>query len=194
MAIDQARFVLLLVAFALGAASEDSIGLGIGVQNLPDLFFLHGCVVMRLEDATKHSSDGHLRGSANNVAIVAPVLGESLLDERAPQRRVVAHAREHSAFLAVRVDVNWQVVVNDDSVRDSESEEVEAVDAGLVQIVFLLQEDLLHAAWLLSNSRDGCEEPAVAKATLVDIIGADAIAKQSPAREDVLSAGPLKID
>ena len=76
--------------------------------------------------------------------------------------------------------------------RYTESKEVEAVDTGLIKIVFILQEDLFHAARLFSDSRDGCKEPAVAEASLIDIVGADAFAKQRPAGEDVLCSGPLK--
>jgi len=127
------------------------------------------------------------------MAVVAPVFSEGFLDYGTPESTVIAQIGEDSLLLGGVLPglFQGQVVVNDDGVLLAESVELESVDASLVQLVVLVEEDSIHAAGLFSDGRDGGEEPAVAEATLVDIVRRDAITEQRFVGESRLSARPL---
>ena len=99
---------------------------------------------------------------------------------------------EDRALVAFPVLLNRQVVVDNNSVLDTERVEVEAVDTSRVQVVSSVEEDLLHAAGLLGDSRDSSQEPAVSQASLIDVVGGDAVAEERLVREGLLGTNPLR--
>ena len=85
------------------------------------------------------------------MSIVAPVLRKSFLDEGAPKRVVIADLREDCCLPSSARLLKRQEVIDDYGVRNAETVELKAVHTSSVQIVLLIEEDLLHAARLLSD-------------------------------------------
>ena len=43
--------------------------------------------------------------------------------------------------------LKWKIVVNNDCVRNAEGVQVYSIDAVLANLIFRIEEDILHSAW-----------------------------------------------
>jgi len=80
-------------------------------------------------------------------------------------------------------------------VRDTESVEVDSVDACSIQLRLLVQEHSLDAAGVFSKSGCSCKEPAVAKLALFEVVGADTVGAPKVVvgiSEQILGSPPLE--
>ena len=130
--------------------------------------------------------------TADNMSVVAMVLGECLLENGSPCRAVRAKLRENSVVSSIPL-FGWNEVIHNDGVRDTKSVEVDSIDAVGAQLAIIFDEEILDAAWLLREGSNGRKEPAVADSSLTDIVRLDAIRSEERASsEEISNSGPLK--
>ena len=130
--------------------------------------------------------------TADNMSVVAVVLGECLLKNWSPGRAVWAKLRENGVVGSIPL-FGWNEVIHNDSVRNTKSVEVDSIDAVGTQLTIVFEEDILDAAWLLREGSDGRKEPAVANSSLTDIVRLDAIRSEERATsEEVTNSVPQK--
>ena len=114
------------------------------------------------------SSDSLVAVATGEMFVVSVVLGPGLLHDGHPKTLVFAMRSHRGLAFKER-----KVVVDNDSVRQAHSEEVHAVDTIVAELV--VNEELLNAAWFLSNGGGTGKEPAVAKRTLNNVSWHDAL-------------------
>lgn len=150
-------------------------------------------VVVDVERSIAHGAGSDSCVAADDVLVVTVILGEGFLDDGNPEGTFIAlfspitEASEEGIALAVQ----RKVVINDDGVRNTESEEVHSVDAVWAKLVCIVEEHFLNSAWDLCHCGAGRQEPAVAESSLLNVIGVHTIGtKKGMVREGVLGPGP----
>ena len=96
---------------------------------------------------TAEGSSRHSRVSALNVIVVAVYLGEGLFENRSPNGIIETDFGENSIVSAILVIRHWNVIVDDDSMRNTKSIEIHSVDTVRAHFVVLVDKDALDAAW-----------------------------------------------
>ena len=87
------------------------------------------------------------------MVVVSVELCESFFEDRTPNSSIFSDLGvECAAFCAL---LQRQVIVDDNCVRDTKGIEVYSVDADLADLVYVVEEDLLHATRVLSDGRGG---------------------------------------
>lgn len=131
-----------------------------------------------------------MRESARGVLVVAPVLGEGFLDECAPEGTIVTSMTKEG-IVSTTPCPSGHVVIDDNSVRNTERIELDSVDSFVVHSIVCVEENFLDAAFLLGEAGSSRLEPAVAECTLVDVGQLDAVrSEQCTVRESFLSSLP----
>ena len=102
-----------------------------------------------------------------HVPVIACQLGYSLLENRAPQCFVRADLGKKQAVPVIE----RKLIVHIGSERDTQSVQVDSVDAGLASSSVV--ENFMDAFRILRESTEGDHDPAVADATLGDVVRRD---------------------
>lgn len=188
VAVSETVRVGIIVVARAGGTGADHGMLGINCdQSVPKVIGGDLILGVLFPGAAEESAGSVMRQATNKMDVVTPVLGESLLNDGAPHGAVRARRSKHGATPASE----GQVVVDHHSVGDSESVELDSVDAIVVQLVGCVHEDLLNSAFFLSSRSSGGHEPAVADGALVDIVERVATAEKFVVGEGILSSLPL---
>ena len=103
------------------------------------------------------------------------ILGKSLFENRHPERAVLTRMSKQS-FTGLLVQ--WQEVIDNNSMGNSKSMEVYGIDTLSIKLIFCVEENFFEFAREFSNGRCCRQKPAVTKATLTDIIGTDSVTKE----------------
>ena len=111
--------------------------------------------------------DGGCRIAADDVFVVAMVLGKGFLEDRAIDRFIFA-CRSVQCMVVVARLLKWEIVVDNDSVRDAEGVELHGVDAVCAHL--FVHENFLHAASFFGKGRSSRNEPAVADCSLTHVL------------------------
>ena len=191
MAVREAILMLhIVVAFTRSACLNDGI-FGISFDKLvPEIFHREIYSIDLFPGATKYGA-GSIGGVTTlNTVVGTPVLGEGLLEDRAPHGVVITILGKVGVAIPGR-----DLVIDDNGVGDTERVEVDGVDTiVLAEITLIAEEDLLHAVSLLSDGRDSGHEPAVADRALDDIVERDTITEERLALEAFSGdTSPLKL-
>ena len=97
---------------------------------------------------TSESADCLRWVTANDVLVVAVVLGKGFLEDGSPDCSIRANA----GILGLAISIQGQVIIDDDCVRDAEGVEVDTVDTHWADFIHVVEENPFHAARVL---RDG---------------------------------------
>lgn len=187
--VGEASLVNVVVGLTRSSKLNDVV-LAVVLQNLPPKLVSRSVLNdEQVEGATGEVPSGEARVSAVNVLVGTHQLGESLLQKGAVKCLVFADVCEES----VRAVVERQVVVNNHGVRNTKGVEVHTVDACIVKLV--IYEDALEATRDFRDGRGAAHEPAVAEATLLDIIRMDTLGAEErvSTREGFRYTFPLNV-
>ena len=97
--------------------------------------------------------------AANDVFVVAMVLGKGFLEDGTIDRFIPTWLGVQSMVFIIPF-LKWEIVIDNDCVRDTKGVELDGVDTVVAYIV--VQEDLLEAASFFGKGRSSGNEPAVA--------------------------------
>jgi hypothetical protein len=122
-------------------------------QLLPERIISFFVVINRFIRAAVEGPDGLGGVTANDVLVVAVVLGEGFLDDRTNDGFVWSNLSIDCSEFAIPSCLKREHVVDNDCVGDAEGVELKSVDSGVAYFVLLVQEDLLHAAWDFGQGR-----------------------------------------
>jgi len=189
MAVVETISVLVGIATSRGAKGHHVVG-AIVLENLVPQSISSDFIVLHSFGWTTLDALDALHGVASDkMLVVAVELGKALLVDGAPDGLVSTDISKVGFGTIQR-----EVVIDNDSVRDSEGVEVHRIDALSVENVLRVDEKLLDAAFLLSNSGGCGERPAVAKLTLDNIVGGGAITENLVASERLGGSLPLVVN
>ena len=142
--------LLRVIAVACGSTSHDVSVFVSFFKPVPEAVNVDAIHVVCSFDSrrTSESADCLRWVTADDVLVVAVVLGEGFLEDGSPDCSIRANA----GVLGLAICVKGQVIIDDDCVRDAEGVEVDSVDTHRVDFVHIVEEDLFHATRVL---RDG---------------------------------------
>ncbi len=156
VALMKTIFVLSFVTASWGAAG-DNVAVSISfAELLPDcvlVCFLEGVEIFpwgAIDLIDAHSSVTRL-----NMEIVAVSFGECLLQDGHPDGSIFSKLGEGRSVDLLTLFILFDgrnSVVDNDSVGDTETHEVDSVDARFVELSLHVEEDFLHARGCLSDS------------------------------------------
>ena len=111
--------------------------------------------------------DGRCRIAADDVFVVAMVLGKGFLEDGTIDRFIFTYQSVQS--MVIRAELfNWKIVVDNDCVRDSKGVKLHGVDAVGAQL--FVHEHFLQAAGFFGKGRSRRNEPAVADCSLTHVL------------------------
>ena len=173
MVVGEALNACIEMARAGSSSLEDVIFGVVFLQKGPQLISSHFTVPDIVEGGSGEGSDGIVRVATDDVLVVSVVLGEGLLEDGTPEA-LILRDRGKEGSVSTAIIIKRKVVVDNDCVGQAEGVEVYSVDAVGTDGVIRVEENLLHAAWNLSENRSARHEPAVADGALADIFVSDA--------------------
>ncbi len=138
------------VVATMGSGCHDIVG-GIMFQDLlPEFVWILAVKAIDFKGGRPIDViDGSWGVASINVGVVAVKLGKSFFQDLHPHAVIAGDLAEGRHGLAVPLEVR-NVVIDDDSVRDTKSPQVDTIDASIVKIGTVVEEDFFHALGLFS--------------------------------------------
>ena len=179
VALDKSIVVLYIIVASWGSSHEDVTLVGVLSKLSPVsgpgllVVFMPGDVLW----VVAHCAGGSSGVSTNDMLVVSMVLRESFLHNRHPEGTCITSVCVYSEASEVGVThvVKGEIVVDDDGVGHAEGVEVDSVDAIGADLIRAVEEHFFDRAWDLCHSGARGKEPAVAKSSLLDIVGVNSI-------------------
>ena len=179
VALDKAIRVHISIAASWGSSHEDVALVGVFRKLSPvsGLRFVVGRMIGDVLGVVAHCAGGSSGVSTNDMLVVSMVLRESFLHNRHPEGTCITSVCVFSEASEVGVThvVKGEIVVDDDGVGHAEGVEVDSVDAIGADLIRAVEEHFFDRAWDLCHSGARGKEPAVAKSSLLDIVGVNSI-------------------
>ena len=179
VALDNAIRVRISIATCWGSRHEDVALVGVFRKLSPvsGLRFVVGRMISDVLGVVAHCAGGSSGVSTFDMLVVSMVLGKGLLNDGNPEGTFITSILviTKTSEVGVAVGVKGEEVVDDDGVGHAESVEVYSVDAVGADRIRAVEEHFLDRAWDLCHGSARGEEPAVAKRSLLDIVGLNSI-------------------
>ena len=148
-----------IVVATIGATLNDIVVCIRCLQGVPESVHVDVLVLELRPGGAVECLDGSCWVTANDVFVVAMVLGKGFLEDGTIDRFIPTWLGVQSMVFITPL-LKWEIVIDNDCVRDTKGVELNGVDTVVAYIV--VQEDFLEATSFFGKGRSSGNEPAVA--------------------------------
>ena len=152
VALGEAHCILSEVVVAFGAACHDVSVVVAILEEFPEVVEALLCMNNLFGGGTIDSADCQRRVTTCDVVVIAVELRESFFEDRTPDCSICSDLGVKGAVIFL---IQRKVIVDNNCVRDTKGVKVHSVDTDRADLVHVVEEDLLHTAWVLSDGRGG---------------------------------------